>query len=126
MKRFTLGIILLAVMLAGCLCVSWGMEHLHRPVSQNLEQAAALACAGDLPEAALLAEKAHQDWQQHWRFVAAFADHGPMEEIDALFAALKTYVSVGEEADFAALCSQLARLTEAMADAHVFNWWNLL
>lgn len=126
MKRFWFGVCLLAVLLAGCLGVSWGMERLHEPVSRNLEQAAILAQTGDLAGAGELTLQAQADWQKHWHFVAAFADHGPMEEIDALFGALEEYRLGGDHAEFAANCVHLARLTEAMAEAHALNWWNLL
>lgn len=124
MKRCILGTVLLLVLLAGSLAVWWGMETLHQPVSGELTQAAALAQSGEEDQAKKLALQAKDHWEQHWHFVAAFANHTPMEEIDGLFGALEAYPASSPE--FAACCQQLARRTEAMAEAHSFTWWNLM
>lgn len=124
MKRYCLGISLLLILLIGCLGVWWGMETIHQPITENLEQAAAFSHAGEEASAAKLAVQARETWQKHWHFVAAFADHTPMEEIDDLFHSLDAYAPTS--ADFAACCLQLAQRMRAMADVHAFNWWNLL
>ena len=54
-----------------------------------------------------------------------FADHTPMEEIDALFAQVEVYAAAREETDFAAGCAALSRKVEAMGLAHGASWWNL-
>ena len=124
MKRFGFGFCLLIVLLLGCLGVWWGMEKVHQPVTEELVQAAALSQAGDGVSAAETAFRARETWEKHWHFAAAFADHTPMGEIDDLFRSLDAYAPVS--ADFAACCLQLAQRTQAMADVHAFNWWNLL
>ena len=124
MTRCVLGVCLLLVMLAGSLGVWWGMEKIHQPVTEGLEQAARFSQAGDRDAAEETAFLAREAWQEHWHFVAAFADHTPMEEIDALFRTLEAYSPVSD--DFAACCLQLAQRTQAMAEAHQFSWWHLL
>ncbi len=124
MKRFVLGILLLAVLFGGSLGISRGMEILHQPVIRNLKQAAELALSGETEAAQAAAAAAKETWQEHWEFTAAFSDHTPMQEVDDLFAALPAYLPEAEE--FAANCLQLVQRTAAVIRDHTLSWWNLL
>ena len=126
MKRGWIGAGLLLVMLAGGLLVTWRMDKCHTAISQSLDAAADSALAGDWDSAGTLAQRAKRDWETGWNFSAAFADHEPMEDIDALFSQLGVYGSSRDAVSFAAVCTQLARQVEAMGDAHGLTWWNLL
>lgn len=126
MKRLWFGVGLLLLLLLGTLGVTWQMERIHGPVSTRLEQASQLAQQGNIDAAAQLAQEAQAQWKKHWHFSATFADHNPMEEADGLFAELDAYLQAGDTAEFTAACAHLARLTQAMAEAHGVNWWNLL
>lgn len=124
MRRFVLGIGVLAVLLAGSLVVGKRVEQLHRPVVQNLEQAISLAKEG-AEEAALQAvQTAEEQWHRGWQFVAAFVDHEPMDEVDDLFGALSAYTPDTEE--FIAYCRQLLQRTGAVIRDQTISWWNLL
>ena len=124
MKRFVLGIVLLAVLFGGSLGIGRGMEILHQPVIQNLTEAAELALSGATEAAPAAALAAKETWQENWKFTAAFSDHGPMDEVDDLFAALPAYLPEAE--DFAANCLQLIQRTAAVIRDHTLSWWNLL
>lgn len=124
MKRYLLGIALLGLLLAGALGVWQSMETHHGPVAEELVRAAEFSRLGDPVAAADAARRAKNIWEDHWRFSAAFADHGPMEQIDDLFRALEAYDPAS--VDFRARCLQLAERATAMIDDHAFNWWNLL
>ena len=126
MKRGWIGVALLLLLLATGLLVTWHMGRTHREISRELELAADFALAGNWEEAREEAEDAFEDWQEDWHFSAAFADHEPMEEIDALFAQLEAYAATRDGVAFAAVCRQLSQQVEAMGDAHGLNWWNLL
>ena len=126
MKRCWIGLGLLLVLLAGGLLVTWYMGSCHREIGAELEQAARYAQLGNWAEAADAAGDAYEDWQEEWRFSAAFADHEPMEEIDAMFAQLGTYLAARDAVSFSAVCRQLSSQLEAMGDAHGLTWWNLL
>ena len=126
MKRGWIGVGLLIVLLAAGLLVTWHMGSFHREISAELELAAGHGLAGNWEEAREEAEDAFEVWQEGWPISAAFADHQPMEEIDALFAQLDSYLVSRDAVSFAALCRQLARQVEAMGDAHALNWRNLL
>ena len=126
MKRGWIGAGLLAGLLILGLLVTWFMGRTHREISEELELSARFAIAGNWEEAEESAEEAYEDWQDSWHFSAAFADHEPMEEIDALFAQLLPYLLNQDAVSFSAVCRELARQVEAIGDAHNLNWWNLL
>lgn len=109
MKRLWVGILLLLVLLAGTLTVTVAMDRIYVPMVEALE-------AGDLEAA----EERYGRWRQ---LTAAFADHGPMEEMDALFARAEV---CGDEQERRALCAELAQRAKAMSNAHSPTWWNLL
>ena len=125
-RRFWYGLGILAVFLALGLWAAWGMEKIHRPVTDLLEQAAQAALSGDLTKGAVLAEQAESIWQQHRGLTAAMADHGPMEDIDSLFSQLRIYAEFGSTVEFSAYCSRIAKLVEAVSEAHGLTWQNLL
>ena len=126
MKRGWIGAGLLAGLLIMGLLVTWFMGRTHTGISEELELSARFAIAGNWEEAEELAEEAYEDWQDSWHFSAAFADHEPMEEIDALFAQLLPYLLNQDAVSFSAVCRELARQVAAIGDAHNLNWWNLL
>ena len=125
-RRFWYGLGILLLFLALGLWAAWGMENMHRPVTSYLEQAAQTALDGNLEKGIALEARAERIWQQRRGLTAAMADHAPMEEIDSLFAQVQNYARSGNAADFAAYCGRIARLVEAIGEAHGLNWQNLL
>lgn len=109
MKRLWVGILLLLVLLAGTLAVTVAMDRIYAPMVEALE-------AGDLEAA----EERYGRWRD---LTAAFADHGPMEEMDALFARVEI---CKDDQERKALCAELAQRAKAMSNAHSPTWWNLL
>ena len=126
MKRGKIGLGFLAVLLVLCILTTAAMERWHAPLARTLGAAADLAAAGEWEEAKTLAGRARADWEKRWHLSAAFADHGPMEDIDSLFAQLEVYQKQTDVTNFAAACAELSRRVEAMGNAHSLTWWNLL
>ena len=126
MKRGCIGAALLLLLLVGGGLSVRAMVDMHAPLTGFLEKASEAALTSDWEQAQALSRKAQTRWEKNWHISAAFSDHGPMEEIDGLFAQLQVYGKLREGAGFAALCRELARELEAMGEAHVPNWWNLL
>ena len=126
MGRFWLGVCLLAVLLVLGLWINLKMTNMQQSISQTLEKAADRTMEGDLSAGFALARQAKEAWEIHWRGTASVADHAPMDEIDGLFAQLAVYAKAGQSGDFAAVCNRLARLTDAIGEAHSLTWWNLL
>ena len=124
MKRFILGIGVLAVLLVGSLAVGRRMERLHDPVVRELQEAVALAAEGAGDAAVAAVKLAKKQWEESWNFLAAFADHEPMEEVDDLFSAVTAYLPDSQE--FAACCQQLIQRTAAVIQDQALTWWNLL
>ena len=125
-REFWVGIALLAVLLLLTGGMSFAMNTIHQPAQEQLIQAAELALAGDLPQAAELARQAGTRWERFRKMISAVADHSPMDEIDRLFAEAEVMAAAEEIDQFAACCGQLRVLVEGMADAHSAAWWNLL
>lgn len=126
MKRGWFGAgLLLGLLLLGILSSRF-MKTVHQPLSEALTQASDLALAGDWEQAAAIQRQAHAAWEDAWNFSAAFADHGPMEDIDSLFSQLEVYLAAGDRVGFSAACASLSQQIEAVGDAHELNWWNLL
>ena len=125
-RRFWYGLGILAVLLGLGLWTGLGMENRQKPVTDALEQAAQAALAGDMTQGAVLVYKARSRWETTKLLTAMVADHGPMEEIESLFAQVQIYAQAGETEDFAAYCTRLVRLVAAIGEAHRINWQNLL
>lgn len=126
MKRFQIGLVLLLGLLAASLLVQHAMHTRQAPIADALEAAAMEASAGNWAEANAFARQAAVGWERSWSFSAAFADHGPMEDVDCLLKQLPVFAKSRDEAQFTALCRELSRRVRAVADAQTLNWRNLL
>lgn len=126
MTRSKIGAWLLLILLLVGLISSWGMVRFSDPIGEAADQAASAALREDWKEAETLANQARDRWQKYWGFCAAFADHGPMENINGLFAQLEVYARSRDAQNFAAVCAQLSQDAKAIGEAHSLKWWNLL
>ena len=126
MKRFLLGLGLLVLFLALGLVVSMAMDSAHLEIAEDLETASSLVLEESFSQGWALAKKAQLRWKDCWKWTAAVADHAPMDEIDGLFAQLTAFETEEEKVHYAAICSQLAKLVQAMAQAHSFSLENIL
>lgn len=126
MKRLWLGVgILVGLLLLGFL-TTWFMVWIHEPLGAELAKAEELARTGDWEEAVKVAHQARQRWEHYRSISAAVTDHAPMEQIDALFLELETYIQQREQVHFCAVCAQLSGWVEAVADAQRITWWSVL
>ena len=126
MKRSWIGAVLLAALLLGSLLVTKAMVTSHETVETQLLQAADLVSAGDWNQAEIRFQQAAADWNRKAHMRGCFADHGPVEQIDAAFAALAAYARGRDTLTFSATCRSLARQVAAVGEAHKPVWWNLL
>lgn len=126
MKRSWIGLAMLAILLASALGVSWAMREIHTPITRRLEQAADDALAGRWDKARDQAQRAEAAWEDWSNLRGCFADHGPIEEVEAAFAELEAYGEAHQAGEFAAACRGLARKVTAMGDAHGLSLRNLL
>ena len=126
MKRLWIGIAFLALLLAGGFGINAGMDNLQKEISQQLDAACQTALAGDLEQAAVQANAAKEIWEQYRDLVAAVTDHEPMEEMDTLFAQLPIYYETDSPLNFAAVCSDLTLLIQAIGENQALKWWGVL
>ena len=112
MRRFRIGIGLLAVLLVISIGTQIGMAALQKPVKQSL--AAAMTAAEKTAEA-------YARWQRSRTFCAALCDHAFMEDIEGNLAMLRVWAKEKEKADFCALCADTILRVEAIENAHRLN-----
>ncbi|MBQ3251899.1 MAG: DUF4363 family protein [Oscillospiraceae bacterium] len=123
MGRFWFGVGLMILLLALGMYCAQAVTNSHEPIAQLLEQA---AMTPQQEDAAQLLKKARQDWDHHWNGMAILSDHGPMDEIDSLFAQAEAYARQGLAEELSALCMRLSQLVRATAENHSPTWWNFL
>lgn len=126
MSRLWIGVGLLAVLLAFGVGMFWISRSFCESFSLNLEQAEKMAVQGDWDAAARNAEKSIGKWRQYHRFWAAFTDHEPMEEMEALLTELELYRWKKLAYDYAAVCRKIRDLAQAIHEAHGLTWWSIL
>ena len=124
MKRSWMGAGLLMLLLAAGLTVTWRMARIHEPIAASLTAAGEAALSGDWAKAEFLCAGADRFWQETRVFRACFADHGPMEEVEASFSQLKIFLRKQEATAFAAACGETAQQAKAMGEAHSLLWEN--
>ena len=125
MKRSWIGFFLLMILLVLSLIVTGFMTRIHESIELDLTQLSKCALVKDWDSADLFCRRAFRTWTKWEHFRACFADHNPVEDIDADFAALKIYLLSRDPISCSAAASALARQVAAVGDAHKPVWWNL-
>ncbi len=125
MKRIRIGGAFLGIILMLGILLSLRFNAVHAPLAEGLERAGQAAMQGDWPAAEKTLEKAVADWESCRKFVAAAADHEPLEELESYIEQLKCYLSQ-KSAEFAPMSARTAALARAMGESQQFSWWNLL
>ena len=123
MRRIWIGIGVLVAILAISIATMIGLQKVHEPLAQNLEEA---ACETDWAKAAEISQQAEQRWRQYRHFTAALADHEEMDRIDGVFAQLEVCRRQGDAQTHGVLCADLSAAVRAIQEAHGLTWWNLL
>lgn len=126
MKRSWIGFVLLLVLLIASLASAAAMEKIHGEAAQKLERAARYALQENWTGAAFTLADVRSQWERWELFRCAFADHGPTEEVEAMFSSLEVYGASRERIAFAAVCRQAASAMKAIGQAHSLNLTNLL
>lgn len=126
MKRLWIGVLILALLLAGSLAIGIGIHSVHHQIAVDFAMAAEKAATQQWDAALALTRQARSRWERYHAMTAAFADHTPMDEMDCLLAELEFYASQREQPHFSSTCGHLSTLASAMAESHLLTWWNLL
>lgn len=125
MRRFWLGVGLLAVLLALGVTATLGVKGFCRPLKAQLRQAQQAALEKDWDRALELQEKSRGQWQRYRKLCAAITDHAPMERIDEMFRTLEVFGREQDAVRFAQTCAQIGAVAEAVEEAQAVNWWNI-
>ncbi len=126
MKRLWIGVGFLLVMLVIGVVLTVEFDRIHQPLAQGLDRAAALSEQGLWEEAEAAVLQCRADWLKNRHFVAAVADHEPLEELEGCLDQLVSYGKTRNDSEFAALCVRVAGMARAMGESHQVTWWNLL
>lgn len=122
MKRSYFGLGLLICLLGASLLLGWGMEKMHQPVAAALTAAEEKAYRGDWEGAVELEGIARTGWEKWQVLRSCFADHTPIEEVDAQFAMLSACIRGENKEEFPSLAAQTAQMVKAIGDAHGLRW----
>lgn len=126
MKRFWLGLGILAALLILGLWVEHSGEKLHKPVVDALKKAQSAAAAEDWEQTDKLIKQAQDHWHSAMDIRAAVCDHDYLEEINTGLAALKVWRDAKDPAATAALCAELINRIEALEEAQRLSLRNVL
>ena len=126
MKRFWIGLFLLAALLGLGIFTTGAMDSAHTELARQLEQAGKAAGEENWPLAEDLLRRANATWEQRRGAIATLSSHGPMEEIDSLFSQLALYLKERERLGFLVCCDSLRSRVLALGQTHAVNWHSLL
>ena len=121
MTRFRIGASLLAVLLALCVWSQLRMSAIQRPIAGTVSRAESYAAREEWTQASAALLTAQSAWEEHRTLLAALADHQPLEDIECLFARLKSYAQEQDKGEFRAACQELNRRILAVKEAQEFN-----
>ena len=126
MKRLWVGVGVLVAMLVVAIFLTVRFDQIHTPLSEDLQKASQLAMEQKWEKATALTRQARADWKEYREFIAAVADHEPLEKMEYLLDQLQVYADLRRAADFAAICVEVAALANAMVESQSLTWWNFL
>jgi hypothetical protein len=126
MKRFWIGILLLALMLGSGIWITVASARCNEEISALLADSGQSALTGQWQQASHCYTEALAKWESKHRSNATMTDHEPMEEIDSLFAEARVYLQSKDPAAFSACCASLSVFIKAIGDAQSVHWWSLL
>lgn len=122
-SKFYFGLGLLIFLLIFGLFLGFWVQKRQAPVKDTLLSAQDAVKDGNMQEGTRLMTQAQSNWRRNWKGIASFSHHATMEEIDRLFAQLSV---CDEEEEFMLHSAELCSLLDALANDHIFTWWNLL
>lgn len=126
MNKLYVGIILLLLLLGLGIGLLWGSVVFFGDFSREMERSGEAALTENWTLAMETAEKCRKNWERYRCFWAAFTDHAPIEQVQALFSQLEVYEKRHLTTEFAACCRALAQEAEAIRESHSLAWWSIL
>ena len=124
--RFWIGAAVLLVLLVLGIGLMVGVSMQQETLSQTISKAREAVLARDWEQALPYAREAQDLWEKSRHFAASFADHAPLEQMDALFSELWIYARETLAVEFASVCGYISNLAKAIGESQSVFWWNLL
>ena len=124
--RFWIGVAVLLVLLAVGIGVTVGVSVQQDRLAQIIDKAQEAVLSRGWEQALPYARQAQRLWENTRHFAASFADHEPLEQMDAFFSQLWIYAQEALEVEFASVCSYISNLAKAIGESQSVFWWNLL
>ena len=124
MNRIWFGAALLAALLVLGIFSAALMEDTHLTQAARLERAAELAAAGTWQGAEAAFTEAKNGWDKRSALIAGLSDHGPMDQIEGMFAQLEVFLQTRDTGAFCGSCRYLTKQLEALGKSHSLNLQN--
>lgn len=116
MRTAKFGILLLAVILAGCLFTLKTLDRCVGETAQQLKVAQALAGVGNLTAAAQAADGARRSWERWQTFLGSVLRHDEADDLRFSFARLSGFAAENNRDEFRAECAELIARVEHIRD----------
>ena len=95
-------------------------------IAQQMRSAAEYAEKEDWENARAVSGGCEERFFRLRKFSAAFADHAPLEQMEALFLQLRIYEKQKNAVSYAAAAVELSVLAEEVAESFSLHWWTFL
>lgn len=126
MKRFWIGISILALLLVSSVGVIVCLDRTMSQITDDLRLAQSAAASGDLEAAQKAVAAARQRWEHNRPLAACLANHGPLELVNQGFQELEVWARAGDSAQYEALCCILGQQIEALVQEVTPYYYNIL
>ncbi|MBR6120597.1 MAG: DUF4363 family protein [Oscillospiraceae bacterium] len=121
MKYFYIGLLILALLLAGCVCAGRGLRERTEAAAAPLEQALAALERGDEALGRSLLARAGAEWRRSEGLLACLLNHERTQAVSAALAELEEL----RGAELTRACGRLIRALRELAETESLRWRNL-
>ena len=126
MKHTLFATLLLAVLLAFCICASLAVRAETKAVQTILSASCAEASCGDFSAAAESLHQAQALWLRQERFYGVVLGHSELDEVNISFAELAQYAALVSKADYLPTAARLLAALDHIREIQLPTCQNLL
>ena len=121
MKYFYIGLLILALLLAGCVCAGRALRGRTEAAAAPLEQALEALERGDVARGRACVEQARAEWQRSEGLLASLLNHERTQAVSAALAELEEL----RGAELTRACGRLIRSLRELAETETLRWRNI-
>jgi len=126
MKHLSIGIGLLAVLLAGSLLTLWYTVQYLDDTEQPLRDLIPYLDTGNYSDMLPLIEESQRCWESHRGYFCSLFSHTELEDVEQTFAALKAYAEQEELAELRDAHTRLLAMLEHLRNMDKPYYYNIL